>query len=185
MEDNEQREESYRIITKLFREIGSLSDEQQVALLRQLIKGRLKTHLFKAVIDLTEVQQLKLLRQLEKLPAYDQPVKTVSLDDEQSFMREHKRKDCLLNVTYSTGGQEFKDYILNISTVGGFIETEEKLSVDQDMDLTFKLPNYQQALTLEASVAWIGNKGIGIRFTNLSPYQEEIIRSYIDKEQPA
>lgn len=185
MKDAEQREESYRIITKLFRAIGNLTEEQQLALLRQLIKGRLKTHLFKAIIELTEVQQLKLLRQLEKLPTYDQPVKTVSLDDDQSFMREHKRKDCLLNVNYSTGGEEFKDYILNISTVGVFIETETIFKADQEMALTFKLPNYQQPLTLEASVAWIGKKGVGIRFINLSPYQEEIIRSFIEKDEPA
>ena len=185
MKDADQKEESYRIITKLFRAIGSLSDEQQLALLRQLTKDQMKTQLFKAVIDLAEAQQLKLLRQLEKLPVYDQPVKTVSLDEDQSSMREHIRKNCLLNVAYSTGGQEYKDYILNISTVGVFIETDKKLSVDQGMALTFKLPTYQQPLTLEGVVAWIGNKGVGIRFTNLSPYQEEVIHSYIEKENPA
>ena len=82
MKDADQKEESYRIITKLFRAIGSLSDEQQLALLRQLTKDQMKTQLFKAVIDLAEAQQLKLLRQLEKLPVYDQPVKTVSLDED-------------------------------------------------------------------------------------------------------
>ena len=64
------------------------------------------------------------------------------------------------------------------------METDEELSVNQQMDLTFKLPNYQHPLTLEGAVAWIGNKGVGIRFTNLSPYQKEIIRSYIEKEEP-
>ena len=185
MEDADERVESYRIITKLFSAIGNLSEEQQLVLLRQLIKSRLKTHLFKAIIDLTHVQQLKLLRQLENLTTYDQPVKTLSLDDDQSFMREHKRKDCLLNANYSTGGKDFKDYILNISTVGVFIETEAAFTTDQEMVLTFKLPNYQQPLTLDASVTWIGDKGVGIRFTNLSPYQEEIIRSYIEKEDSA
>ena len=184
MKDAEQRGDSYSIIPTLFSAIENLNEEQQLALLRQLLTGRLKTQLFKAIIDLSEVQQLNLLKRLENLPTHDLPVKTLSLDDDQSSMREHTRRNCLLNVVYTTGGQEYKDYILNISTVGVFIETDAPFSVGQDMGLTFKLPNYQQLLTLEASVAWTGNKGVGIKFTNLSPYQEEIIRSYIEKEEP-
>ena len=175
--------ETYSILPKLFRAIENLNEEQQLALLRQLFKGRLKSELFKAVIGLTDAQQLALLKRLEILPVEDEPVRTVSLDDEPSLMREHKRKDCLLNVAYSVRGQDFKDYILNISTVGAFIETGVPFTVGQEMVLTFKLPNYQQALTLEAKAAWIGSKGVGVRFANLSPYQEEIIRSYIEKEE--
>jgi uncharacterized protein (TIGR02266 family) len=177
--------ETYSVLPKLFRAIENLNEEQQSALLRQLFKGRLKAELFKAVIGLSDAQQLTLLKRLEILPVEDEPIRTVSLDEEQSLMREHKRKDCLLNVAYSTHGQDFKDYILNISTVGVFIETDTPVPVGQEMALTFKLPNYQQPLTLEARAAWIGSKGVGVKFTNLSPYQEEIIRSYIEKEEAA
>jgi hypothetical protein len=45
------------------------------------------------------------------------------------------------------------------------------------------LPNYQQPLKLDAAVAWIGHKGIGVKFKNLSPYQEEIIQTFIEKEE--
>ncbi len=177
--------ETYSVLPKLFRAIENLNEEQQSALLRQLFKGRLQAELFKAVIGLSDAQQLTLLKRLEILPVEDEPIRTVSLDEEQSLMREHKRKDCLLNVAYSTRGQDFKDYILNISTVGVFIETDTPVPVGQEMALTFKLPNYQQPLTLEARAAWIGSKGVGVKFTNLSPYQEEIIRSYIEKEEAA
>jgi uncharacterized protein (TIGR02266 family) len=89
----------------------------------------------------------------------------------------------LLNVTYSSEGKQYKDYILDISSVGVFIETEESFNVGQQMVLNFTLPNYQQALKLDSSVAWIGHRGIGVKFKHLSPYQEEIIHSYIEKEE--
>jgi Tfp pilus assembly protein PilZ len=185
MKEAEQKMELYSIIPKLFQMINELSEEQQLALLRQLLKGRLKNHLFKTIVDLSDVQQLNLLKQLENLPVEETPVRTVSLDDEEASMRGHRRKRCLLNVTYTSRGQEYRDYILDISSVGVFIETENTFSVGQDMVLSFKLPNYQQLLKLDAGVAWIGHKGIGVKFKYLSPYQEEIIRSYIEKDEPA
>lgn len=185
MKEIEQGVESYGIIPKLFRAIGNLNEEQQLALLKQIRKGRLKTLLFKTIVELSEVQQLDLLKQIENMPAYDLPVRTVSLDEDQSSMREHLRKNCQLDVVFSTRGQEHEDVIRNISTVGVFVETDTTLSIGQEMVLTFKLPNYQQPLTLDAHVAWIGGKGIGIQFTNLSSYQQEIIRAYIEKEEPS
>lgn len=183
MKDIERTGESYSIIPKLFRTIGNLSEDQQLALLKQLRKGRLKVLLFNIIVEMSEVQQLSLLKQIENLPVYDLPIRTVSLDEDQSSMREHMRKNCSLDVVFTTRGQEYKDVILNISTVGVFIETNTNLSTGQEMSLTFNLPNYEHPLSLEASVAWIGSNGIGIQFTNLSSYQEEIIRAYIEKEE--
>jgi Tfp pilus assembly protein PilZ len=183
MKDSESKMEMYSNLPQLFRLINALSEEQQLSLLHQLLKGNLKRHLFKAVIDLSDVQQLNLLSQLEKLPFSEPNSQTLSLDDDESSMRGHRRKRCLIRVTYSTQDQSFNDYILDISAVGVFIETDHDFSVGQDMILTFKLPNYQQPLKLDAAVAWIGNKGIGIKFKDLSPYQEEIIQSFIEKEE--
>lgn len=183
MKDSDSKMEMYGIIPQLFGLINELSEEQQLNLLKQLLKGNIKKQLFKAVVDLSDVQQLNLLNQLEKMPFGEPPARTVSLDDEESSMRGHRRKRCLISVTYSTKEQSFKDYILDISTVGVFIETDRSFSVGQDMVMTFKLPNYQQPMKLDATVAWIGNKGIGVKFKNLSPYQEEIIQAFIEQEE--
>jgi uncharacterized protein (TIGR02266 family) len=183
MKDSESKMEMYSIIPQLFRLINELSEEQQLSLLHQLLKGNIKKQLFKTIIDLSDVQQLNLLSQLEKMPFSEPVSQTLSLDDEESSMRGHRRKRCLIRVTYSTREQSFQDYILDISAVGVFIETDHPFSVGQDMILTFKLPNYQQPLKLDAAVAWIGNKGIGVKFKALSPYQEEIIQSFIEKEE--
>lgn len=183
MKNTENSRESYSIIPRLFRSIGNLNEDQQLALLKQLRKGQLKTLLFKTIVGLSEVQQLNLLKQIENMPTYDLPVRTVSLDEDQSSMREHMRKNCLLDVVFSTREKDYEDVILNISTVGVFIETDTTLPVGQEMVLKFKLPNYKHQMTLDANVAWIGSNGIGIQFTNLSSYQVEIIRAYIEKEE--
>ena len=183
MRGSDSSKEIYTIIQRLFRLVNELSDEQQMTLLRQLIRGDTKKHLFKAIIDMSDAQQLELLQRIEKIPSIEIPVKTVSLDDAESSMRGHRRKRCLLNVTYTVQGKEYRDYILDISSLGVFIETEESFTVGQNMALSFKLPNYQQPLKLGASVAWIGHRGIGVSLKNLSSYQEEIIQSFIQKEE--
>ena len=183
MREPETKMEMYSIIPRLFRLINELSEEQQLVLLKQIFSGKIKKHLFKAIIDMTDVQQIQLLKQLETTPFNESQVKTVSLDEEEASMRGHRRKRCLLNVTYTVQDKEYRDYILDISSVGVFIETDETFSIGHDMVLTFQLPNYQQPLKLDAGVAWIGHRGIGVKFKNLSPYQEEIIQSFIEKDE--
>lgn len=186
MRESDTKLEIYSIIPKLFQLVNELSEDQQVVILKQITRGNLKKHLFKAIIDMTDVQQMNLLKQLEMRAANDTDVRTVSLDeDEEASMRGHRRKRCLLNVSYSSEGKDYKDYILDISSVGVFIETEETFEVGQHIVLNFTLPNYQQPLKLDSSVAWIGHRGIGVKFKNLSPYQEEIIHSFIEKEERA
>jgi Tfp pilus assembly protein PilZ len=182
MREPETKMEMYSIIPRLFRLINDLSEDQQLMLLRQIMRGNIKQQLFKSIVAMTEAQQSSLLQQLKKTPINETPDRTLSINDEESSMRGHRRKRCLINVNYSIQGREYKDYILDISSVGVFIETKENFTIGQEMALTFKLPSYQQPLKLEASVAWIGHRGIGIKFKHLSPYQEEIIQSFIDKK---
>ena len=174
--------EMHTIIPRLFGLINELSEDQQVTLLRQLIRGEAKRHLFKAIIDMSEAEQLELLKRIENTPSLELPVKTVSLDDAEISMRGHRRKRCLLNVTYTVEEKVYRDYILDISNLGLFIETEESFTVGMDMSLTFKLPNYNQPLKLDANIAWIGHRGIGVKLKNLSSYQKEIIQSYLQIE---
>lgn len=175
-------EERYHWIPRLFRRIAAMDAEQQVELLRHLLGTRIQNTLFKLVVELPESQQAHLLQKIDNEDVHPSGAPTVS-DDEEAAMRGHRRKRCLLAVTYTSGTEHFQDYILDISSVGVFIETGRQFSVGQEMMLSFKLPNYQQPLKLDAAVAWIGRKGIGVRFSRLSSYQEEIIRSFIEKEE--
>jgi len=174
--------EMYSIIPRLFRLINDLSEEQQLILLRQTLRGNIKQQLFKSIVEMTEAQQSNLLLQLKKTPINETPDRTLNNNDEESSMRGHRRKRCLIIVNYTIQGREYKDYILDISSVGVFIETKEKFMIGQEIALTFKLPSYQQPLKLVAGVAWIGHRGIGVKFKHLSPYQAEIIQSFIEKK---
>ncbi len=172
----------YSLIPRLFKLVNGMPEDQQLMLLRQLLKDNVKKHLFKIIIDMSDSQQLKLLEQLEKLPSDEMPVRTVSLDEEEeTSMRGHLRKPCLINVQYTIQDQDYKGYILDISTVGVFIETNESFSVGQELDLAFSLPNYQQEFKLNGMIVWIGHQGIGVKFQNLSPHQEDTIKHFIDK----
>lgn len=181
MNEDGQNPEMYAIIPRMFRLINELTEDQQLALLRQLLKGHLKQYLFKTIIDLTDVQQQNVLSQLENLPPEETAVKTVSLEDGEPSMRGHLRKRCLINVTYASGGRQYRDYILDISNIGVFIETKNAFTEGQELVLTFKLPNYQQPLKLDAVVVRIGLNGVGVQFKDLSPYQDEIIRSFLEQ----
>jgi Tfp pilus assembly protein PilZ len=173
--------DKYSLLPRLFKLVNSLPSEQQLNLLRQLLKGDIRRYLQKMIIDMTDTQQLKLLEKLEKIPAEEMPVKTVSLDEEETSMRGHLRKPCLIRVNYTILEQTYEGYILDISTVGVFIETSESFSVGQEMTLAFSLPNYQQMFKLLGMIVWVGHQGIGVKFQNLSPYQQEMIKSFIDK----
>jgi len=173
--------DKYSLLPRLFKLVNSLSSEQQLDLLKQLLKGDIRRYLQKIIVDMTDTQQLKLLEKLEKIPAEEMPVKTVSLDEEETSMRGHLRKPCLIRVNYTILEQAYEGYILDISTVGVFIETSESFSVGQEMNLAFSLPNYQQLFKLVGMIVWVGHQGIGVKFQNLSPYQEEMIKSFIDK----
>lgn len=173
--------EEYSLIPRLFKLVNALPEEQQLTLLKKLLKDDIRRHLQKIIVDMTDTQQLKLLEKLEKIPADEMPVKTVSLDEEETSMRGHLRKPCLIPVNYTIQEQTYESYILDISTVGVFIETNESFSVGDEMVLSFSVPDYQQTLKLSGIIVWIGHQGIGVKFKNLSPYQEDMIKSFIKK----
>ena len=181
MGDSNTRSEVYGLIPQLFRLINELSESQQVTILKQISKGSLKNHIFKAIIDMTAAQQTNLLKQLETGSNSDTDAQSVS--EEEASMRGHRRKRCLLKVDFSSEGKRYRDTILDISSVGVFIETEETFRVGQQIELNFTLPDHRQALQLDSSVAWIGQGGIGVKFKHLSSSQEEIIHTYIEQEE--
>ena len=108
---------------------------------------------------------------------------TVSLEDEESPMRGHRRKRCLIPVAYQCQGQEYNDYILDISSVGVFIETMNTFAVEQDLVLGFQLPNSHHPMRLEGRIVWLGQKGIGVKFNKLTPNEDHLIQSFIENEE--
>ena len=82
----------YGVSARLFKLINDLPKDKKLILLKQLIGDDVTTHLCKLIIEMSEDQQIILLEQLEAMPATELPERTVSLEGNESSMRENQRK---------------------------------------------------------------------------------------------
>ena len=167
---------------RLFKLINDMPRDQQLILLKQLVGENLTTHLFKLVVEMTEDQQIILLEQMGDIPISDEPVRTVSLEEAETSMRENPRKPCLINAEYQIDDRDFHNYILDISIGGVFIETNERFPIGKNMILKFFLPNTPQPFALNAKIAWSGPRGFGVKFDALPSGQEEMLKSFVDQK---
>jgi Tfp pilus assembly protein PilZ len=173
----------YTVTVKLFNLIHKLAPEKQFILYKQLVKENVTAELFKLIIDMSEDEKFQLLEQLDEIPYEDEPLQTVNLDDDESFMRENPRKICLIQVKCRIEDRSFKSYVIDISAVGAFIESNDRFAVGQKITMALKLPNYHQALELKGRIARSGPRGIGVKFYDLTQTQETIIRKFIESQK--
>jgi uncharacterized protein (TIGR02266 family) len=131
---------------------------------------------------MSEDQQIILLEQMGETPTIESPVTTVSLEESETSMRESPRKPCLINANYRIQDRNFKNYILDISIGGVFIETDQKLPVGKQMMLKFSLPNHRQPFTLTGKIAWSSPRGFGLKFDNMTPQQGNILKTFVEQK---
>jgi Tfp pilus assembly protein PilZ len=172
----------FQVTARLFNYINDLSSDKQFILYKQLIKGDVDTQLFKLIIDMTEEEKIQLLEKLGEISHEEEPIKTINIDEDESFMRENPRKICSIPVKYKVGNRVFKSYIFDISEVGAFIETNDGFPIGQKILMQLKLPDYPEAFELRGRIARSGPKGIGVRFYSLTQTQEQIVHTFIEKK---
>ncbi len=95
--------------------------------------------------------------------------------------RHYDRKSCLLAVDYSSQDRFFRDFIQNISAGGLFIETRELFSPGLEIGLTFSIPNSQIPFRVSGEITRTSSNGIAVRFLTITRYQEEILKSLVEK----
>ena len=173
------RPSEYSITERLFNFIDNLSEDMQFNLYQQLITDKVSIHLFKLIIDMSDERKIQLLEQLGEIPFDAEPIKTINLDENESFMREDPRKNCLVAVKCKIGDTSFSSYIIDISVHGVFIESSDRYPVGQKIWMAFKLPNTPNHLKLKGKINRGGLQGIGVNFLDLNQNQQEIIRAYI------
>jgi len=174
---------NFGITARLFKLISEMPKDQQLALLRQLLGNNVTTHLFKLIVELSEDQQTLMIEQMRERPNLEMPIKTVSLEETGTSMRENERKPCLINANYIIQGRNFRSSILDISIGGVFIETNEKLPVGQNIVLKFSLPNYSKQFMFNGKIAWSGPRGFGVQFDDVTPLQGDILKTYIEEKE--
>ncbi len=83
-----------------------------------------------------------------------------------------------------------KNYAVNVSTGGVFMETSNILPVDTLLVVEFMLPNKVTPITCRARVAWTNEPhcpknaslppGVGLQFLNLSLDDIQVIRDFLE-----
>lgn len=174
---------NFGITARLFKLISEIPRDQQLALLRQLLGNNVTTHLFKLIVELPEDQQTQMMEQMQQRPNREMPIKTVSIEETGTSMRENVRKPCLINANYLIQDRNFENSILDISVGGVFIETSEKLPVGQNIVLKFSLPNYSKQFAFNGQIAWSGPRGFGLQFDEVTPLQGDILKTYIEEHE--
>ncbi len=98
-----------------------------------------------------------------------------------------------LAIYYGTNPQlPMKDYSINMSTGGIFVETANPLPEDTNLHVKFILPDLPAPITCKGKVAWTNEpgrpksscmpSGMGLQFVDLSLDNMHAIREYICQE---
>ena len=163
----------YEIFARLYYLINNLSEKKQKDLLNQFLNGNTANFLLKTAIDMSNEQRFILMKHLEEM----QP------ETGLKERREHRRKDCLINVNFKIRGQKFSSYILDISCSGAFIETNESFTSGLKMLLHFSSPQTREPLDLIGEIVWTAPRGVGVKFHHLTKDQTQILRSFCEKTE--
>ncbi len=106
------------------------------------------------------------------------------LEWQQKEQRDDPRIPCLIAVDYSACNRLYHDFIQDLSRGGVFIETREPLEIGETMALTFTMPGSQNHFKMRGKIVRMGEGGLGVQFnTKLSPYQEEIIKTLMERKK--
>ena len=170
----------YSVTERLFNFIDDLSTDMQFSLYQHLIEDKVSIQLYKLIIDMSDKEKTQLLEKLGQLPFEEEPIKTIDLDENESFMREDSRKNCSVEVKCSIADTSHTGYITNISVHGVFIEIDDRFRLGQRIRMAFTLPNAPNTLEINGQINRKNLTGMGVFFLNLDQEQQDIIRAYIE-----
>jgi len=163
----------YEVIARLYYLINKLPEKKQNDLLRQFLNGNTANFLLKTAIDMSSEQRFIFMKHLEEIQS-ETGIKE---------RREHRRKECLINVNFKIRGQKFSSYILDISSSGAFIETGESFTTGLKMLLHFSSPQTRESIDLIGQIVWTAPRGVGVKFHHLTKDQTQILKSFCEKTE--
>ena len=175
----------YNITERLFNFIDDLSVDKQFSLYQQLIEDKVSVQLNKLIIDMSDEEKTQLLEKLGQVPFEEEPINTINLDENESFMREDSRKDCVIEVKCSAGDRAYTGHIINISEHGVFIESTDRSPFGQSIRMAFTLPNAPATMELKGQINRSDINGMGVVFLDMNQEQQDIIRAYIENNHPS
>jgi len=87
-------------------------------------------------------------------------------EDKKTDRRKHQRKKCFMEVNYATPQVCDNNFMKDISEGGMFVQSDKKVSVGDDIILTFSFPGKSYIIKAVGSVVRVESEGIGIEFQN-------------------
>ncbi len=106
--------------------------------------------------------------------------------------RYEPRNKARLAIYYGPSQQDImRDYSINVSTGGIFVETDDPLPEDTSLYIKFMLPSMDDPITCKSKVAWTNEPGrvksrnlpagMGLQFIDLTLDRIHFIRQYINE----
>ncbi len=93
--------------------------------------------------------------------------------------RKHSRKPYIMPIDYRTKDGSFRDFMIDISVSGVFIETNKEIPIGEDLLLNFSDPNTKESIKLRGKVVRKTPIGVGVKFDNISEDKIEILKSFL------
>lgn len=126
--------------------------------------------------------------------------------------RQHPRQFVRIMVDYAASDTFLYDYSNDLSEGGIFIQTSQPLEKGSTIDLRFTLPGVEKVFALKGEVMWVNclapaavtegasalddlldgaqetapasemPEGMGVRFVNISPEEQALLREFLSRE---
>lgn len=126
-----------------------------------------------------------LLKPINRQNFVKKSLKCLKLD-ETPLLRVKARLEVFLD---SSSSERLKNYTVNFSPGGLFLETQELLDVNTRLTLEFNLADATDPMACKARVAWVNHPeklknprlpaGLGLQFVDLSQQDVAVIRDYV------
>ena len=168
MADASSTSDKYDEMSQLFRLVDGLPMEKQTELLCQYGSAYLPSILFHIIVNMPDTEKQCLLDEI-KNPDSDQ--------------RAHDRKECIISTDFVINERAHRNFVKDISEGGVFIETSAPTGADvgDKMVQSFSMLNEQILFKFSGEIVRVDKKGLGVKFSNLTQYQLEMIRTILVK----
>ena len=77
------------------------------------------------------------------------------------------RKECLIPINYSIDDKSYNSYILDLNSLGAYIETDQYFLSGQHFDLNFVNPFSGEKISAFSEIVWSHPGAMGVKFNSL------------------
>jgi Tfp pilus assembly protein PilZ len=118
-----------------------------------------------------------------ELPLMNLLLETHKTQDERNTQktdqRQHPRFACRVKVDFDINDWSYGGVVTNVSLGGVFIETRHPITVGSEITLSLSSLNKSRLCNVKGKVVRRDAKGVGVRFNELSMYQQQVVSSYL------